>query len=527
MLTKMQNPSVHYISRVLVLPLLTFIFLAFAIKTKQLNTTNEGSALKLEKTITVVIDAGHGGKDPGAKSLNGTLEKDIALSFAQKVQQLNTNPSIKILLSRETDVFQHVSEKVNWTVKQKPDAFISIHVNATPEAVTEQSGFHMYISRKENPHEKEARLLGSYVAHEIVKTYLIDSILKQRNEKGIWVLDAPDLPYPSLLIQCGYINNKKDLAFITNEANQEKIAQNILDAITKYAKAKEESITIKEEQSTPQSPFYADANNAEEPFKAVIRDTISEKVKSIDLTKDDKVIVIYNNNKAVKMTRKEAIDKGIINNDFSVSTEDDQIIKNSKVTYVLNGKETTKDELHKVAVTSIASINITKSKEKKADVIDIKTVNDEVKQNGLNTIKEVELDEVRVVAYSPSLKSKDKAEMKEIVLSEDDRIHQGVEKEASFPGGEGSWTKYISREINRYIDTLQRAGETGTCLVQFIVGRDGSISNVDALTLEGTKFSEIIVDAIAKGPKWNPAMQNGKKVRAYRKQPVTFIISND
>ncbi|MCC6288902.1 MAG: energy transducer TonB [Chitinophagaceae bacterium] len=112
-------------------------------------------------------------------------------------------------------------------------------------------------------------------------------------------------------------------------------------------------------------------------------------------------------------------------------------------------------------------------------------------------------------------------------VEDDDKVFQKVEIEAQFPGGEGAWTKYISREINRYIDELQEAGKAGTCLVQFIVDRDGNISDVEALTMKGTKLAEICVNAIKKGPKWTPAEQNGRKVKAYRKQPVTFQIQEE
>lgn len=109
-------------------------------------------------------------------------------------------------------------------------------------------------------------------------------------------------------------------------------------------------------------------------------------------------------------------------------------------------------------------------------------------------------------------------------VEDEDKVFQKVEIEAQFPGGEGAWTKYISREINRYIDELQEAGKAGTCLVQFIVDKEGNISEVEALTMKGTKLAEICVNAIKKGPKWTPAEQNGRKVKAYRKQPVTFQI---
>ncbi|MFT3948936.1 MAG: energy transducer TonB [Agriterribacter sp.] len=112
-------------------------------------------------------------------------------------------------------------------------------------------------------------------------------------------------------------------------------------------------------------------------------------------------------------------------------------------------------------------------------------------------------------------------------VEDDDKVFQKVEIEAQFPGGESAWTKYISREINRYIDELQEAGKAGTCLVQFIVDKEGNISDVEALTMKGTKLAEICVNAIKKGPKWTPAEQNGRKVKAYRKQPVTFQIQEE
>ena len=111
------------------------------------------------------------------------------------------------------------------------------------------------------------------------------------------------------------------------------------------------------------------------------------------------------------------------------------------------------------------------------------------------------------------------------VEDDNDKVFQKVEIEAKFPGGDKAWAKYISREINRYIDELQDAGKAGTCVVQFIVDREGNISEVEALTMNGTMLAEICVNAIKRGPKWTAAEQNGRKVKAYRKQPVTFQIA--
>lgn len=107
-----------------------------------------------------------------------------------------------------------------------------------------------------------------------------------------------------------------------------------------------------------------------------------------------------------------------------------------------------------------------------------------------------------------------------------DKVHIDVDVPARFPGGDAEWTKYITRQIERYMDELQDDGKTGTCIVQFIVDIDGAISNVEILNMKGTKLAEISANAIRKGPQWIPAEYNGMKVKAYRKQPVTLRIDN-
>ena len=101
-----------------------------------------------------------------------------------------------------------------------------------------------------------------------------------------------------------------------------------------------------------------------------------------------------------------------------------------------------------------------------------------------------------------------------------------VQNEATFPGGDAAWNHYIKNEIEKHIKDLIDDGNSGTCRVRFIVSRDGSVSNVSALTMKGTKLEQVAVNAIRKGPKWDPATQNGMVVNAYREQPITFTISN-
>ena len=108
---------------------------------------------------------------------------------------------------------------------------------------------------------------------------------------------------------------------------------------------------------------------------------------------------------------------------------------------------------------------------------------------------------------------------------EKDKVHITVDVPARFPGGDGEWTKYITRQIERYMDELQDEGKAGTCIIRFIVDVDGAISDVEIISMNGTKLAEISANAIRRGPRWIPAEFNGEKVKAYRKQPVTFRIS--
>ena len=111
------------------------------------------------------------------------------------------------------------------------------------------------------------------------------------------------------------------------------------------------------------------------------------------------------------------------------------------------------------------------------------------------------------------------------VKKEDENTFTPVEIEAKFPGGDEAWQKYIQRAILRELDEFSET-DYGTCIVKFIVDINGNVSNVEATNLKGSKLAEIAISTIRKGPKWIPAMQNGRYVSAYRLQPVTLLNPN-
>jgi Gram-negative bacterial tonB protein. len=107
-----------------------------------------------------------------------------------------------------------------------------------------------------------------------------------------------------------------------------------------------------------------------------------------------------------------------------------------------------------------------------------------------------------------------------------DTLFYKVDIEAMFPGGEAGWAHYIKKAIEQNIDELIKTRASGVCRIRFIVSKDGSVSDVEALTMKGTKLAEVAINAIRKGPDWIPAKQHGRFVNAFREQPVTFTIQN-
>jgi protein TonB len=111
---------------------------------------------------------------------------------------------------------------------------------------------------------------------------------------------------------------------------------------------------------------------------------------------------------------------------------------------------------------------------------------------------------------------------------DENKIFEKVEIEASFKGGEGAWKKYLERNLNPNTPVDNGAPEgTYTVYVQFVVSKDGSISDVKALTNHGYGMEAEAIKVIKKGPAWVPAVQNGRSVNAYRKQPITFQVTTE
>ena len=127
---------------------------------------------------------------------------------------------------------------------------------------------------------------------------------------------------------------------------------------------------------------------------------------------------------------------------------------------------------------------------------------------------------------APQIVDEGKAVVEEKKEEDENKVFEKVEVEASFKGGEREWTKYLLRNLDANVPVENGANEgTYTVTVQFIVDKEGKISDVKALTSHGHGMEEEAMRVIKKGPDWVPAIQNGRNVKAYRKQPITFVVA--
>lgn len=129
---------------------------------------------------------------------------------------------------------------------------------------------------------------------------------------------------------------------------------------------------------------------------------------------------------------------------------------------------------------------------------------------------------------TPAVVDEGKQVVEEKKEEDENKIFDKVEIEAAFPGGDSKWRQYLERTLNANVPVDNNAPEgTYTTVIQFVVDKEGNISDVRAMTNHGYGMEEEAIRVIKKGPKWTPAVQNGRQVKAYRKQPITFQVQSE
>ena len=172
----------------------------------------------------IFIDAGHGGKDPGA--VNGDIyEKDIALQIALKLNTALKNNGFETAMSRSTDVFIPLTERAQKANNFNADIFISLHLNSSTNSNAEGIEFLVYENKGVN------NKLASNIQNELIKIKgIVNRGIKER--KDLAVLNSTRMP--AILIEVGFISNNRELTLLRNDIYQNQIVQAINNGICNF-----------------------------------------------------------------------------------------------------------------------------------------------------------------------------------------------------------------------------------------------------------------------------------------------------
>jgi N-acetylmuramoyl-L-alanine amidase len=174
----------------------------------------------------IVIDAGHGGTDPG--TMNGkTYEKNIVLSVAKKVKQKLESAGAKVIMTRESDVYKTLEERVQIAKNNYAELFVSIHVNSGSPAA---SGTETYYDTSKNPNGYESYLLAKAIEQQIVNN--VDMNNRGVKDYDYYVIRNNNVP--SVLIELGFITNSSDYKKLISDHYQNIFAQSIYNGIVQY-----------------------------------------------------------------------------------------------------------------------------------------------------------------------------------------------------------------------------------------------------------------------------------------------------
>lgn len=224
----------------------------------------------VDRLVTITLDPGHGGEDPGAVGRGGTYEKNVTLAIARRLKaKIDSEPNMRAVLTRDTDFFVPLQMRVQKARRIRSDLFVSIHADAfvRPDAngssvfALSENGASSSAARYLAQRENEADLIGGVnldvrdpvlarTLLDLSQTATISDSLKLGKEvlqelgginrlhkasveqAGFAVLKAPDIP--SILIETAFISNPEEEKRLNDEAYQNKMAEAIMAGIHRY-----------------------------------------------------------------------------------------------------------------------------------------------------------------------------------------------------------------------------------------------------------------------------------------------------
>jgi len=192
-------------------------------------TTTPGSSLS---DLVVIIDPGHGGTDPGGTG-NGFLEKNVVLNVARHMNSYFAKTPIKSKMTRTGDYFVTLDFRTDFAAKNKGDVFVSLHTNALNGTANGQESFYYARTAATNPNVKQSRALAIYMQNRMQETWnLTNRGVNPFGYGNFHVLRENTMP--ATLVEMGFIDSKKDIAFIGNEGQRERMGKALFLATLDY-----------------------------------------------------------------------------------------------------------------------------------------------------------------------------------------------------------------------------------------------------------------------------------------------------
>tara|TARA_A100001234_G_scaffold149079_1_gene131246 strand:- start:360 stop:1442 length:1083 start_codon:yes stop_codon:yes gene_type:complete len=243
------------------------------------------NGLNNNKLKTIVIDPGHGGKDPGTLGTKrySKYEKDIALSVSLKLGNYISNsfPDIKVIYTRKEDVFLELNERTRIANKSNADIFISVHCDGFTNskaygasvfvmgmsklkanldvAMRENAAMYLEDNYKQKYDGFDPKSAESYIVFSLMQNTYLDQSLQlaeyveeqfayKANRKSRGVKQAPfyvisRTNMPSILVECGFLTNPKEEDYLQTDQGQNQIAMSIFEAVKNYKLSLESSFS--------------------------------------------------------------------------------------------------------------------------------------------------------------------------------------------------------------------------------------------------------------------------------------------
>lgn len=219
--------------------LLTAMFLICSITLidSRLQTVLSSSTTSSDGKYTVVIDAGHGGFDSGKVGIDGTLEKDVNLQIAKKLEKLFLSADVEVIMTRTDDhglYTENSSNKKRQDMENRAalmnsaraDCVISIHQNSYPEESIDGAQVFYYSG------SEQGKTLASLIQKELVTDVDPDNHRIEKENSSYYLLKNADPPM--VIVECGFLSNWKECKKLVDDSYQQKLVWAIHMGVLQY-----------------------------------------------------------------------------------------------------------------------------------------------------------------------------------------------------------------------------------------------------------------------------------------------------